>query len=47
VKCAAEAAKPTQASYAQVTFLTMQRRTLADALQVALVRLKRTSKTRA
>ncbi len=40
----AEAAKPAEASYARVTFLTMQRRTLADALQVALVRLKRDMK---
>jgi hypothetical protein len=40
----AEAAKPSEASYARVTFLTMQRRTLADALQVALVRLKRDMK---
>jgi hypothetical protein len=37
----AEAAKPTEASYARVTGLTMQRRTLADALQVGLVRFKR------
>jgi hypothetical protein len=37
----AEAAKPTEASYAQVLALTMQRRTLADALQVGLVRFKR------
>jgi hypothetical protein len=37
----AEAARPTEASYAQVAALAMQRRTLADALQVGLVRLKR------
>jgi hypothetical protein len=37
----AEAARPTEGSYAQVTTLTMQRRTLADALQVGLVRFKR------
>jgi hypothetical protein len=40
----AEAAQPAESSYARVTFLTMQRRTLADALQVALVRLKRDMK---
>ena len=40
----AEAAKPAEASYARVTFLTLQRRTLADALQVALVRFKRDMK---
>ncbi len=37
----AEAAKPTEGSYALVTALNMQRRTLADALQVALIRFKR------
>jgi len=37
----AEAARPTEASYAEVTALTMQRRTLAEALQVGLVRFKR------
>lgn len=37
----AEAAEPTQASNARVISLTMQRRTLADALQVGLVRFKR------
>jgi hypothetical protein len=37
----AEAAKPPESSYAQVTALSMQRRTLADALQVSLVRYKR------
>lgn len=37
----AEAARPTESSYAQVTALTMQRRTLADALQIGLVRFKR------
>jgi len=41
----AEAAKPAEASYARVTFLTLQRRTLADALQVALVRFKRDLKS--
>ena len=40
----AELAKPAEASCARVTFLTMQRWTLADALQVALVRLKRDMK---
>lgn len=42
--CAAaqtEAAKPTDAAHAQVTVLAMQRRALADALQVALTRFKR------
>jgi hypothetical protein len=37
----AEAARPTESSYAQVMALTMQRRTLADTLQVGLVRFKR------
>jgi hypothetical protein len=37
----AEAAKPTETTYAQFTVLAMQRRTLADALQVGLVRFKR------
>jgi hypothetical protein len=37
----AEAARPTESSYALVTALTMQRRTLADALQIGLVRFKR------
>jgi len=37
----AEAAAPTAAAYAQVTALTMQRRTLADTAQLALTRFKR------
>ena len=37
----AEAARPADSSYAQITALTMQRRTLADATQVALARFKR------
>jgi hypothetical protein len=37
----AEAAKPTDAAHALVTVLSMQRRTLADAVQVGLTRLKR------
>ena len=37
----AEAARPVEAANAQVTALTMQRRTLADALQVGLTRFKR------
>lgn len=37
----AEAAKPTEGSYAVVMSLRMQRRTLADTLQMALVRFKR------
>jgi hypothetical protein len=37
----AEAAKPTDAAHALVTVLSMQRRTLADAVQLGLTRLKR------
>lgn len=37
----AEAAKPTDAAYAQVTVLSMQRRALANSVQIALTRLKR------
>lgn len=37
----AEAARPAEASYAQIAALKMQRRSLADAVQVALVRFKR------
>ncbi len=37
----AEAARPAEVSYAQLTAIRMQRRTLADAAQVALVRFKR------
>jgi hypothetical protein len=37
----AEAAKPTDAAHARVTVLAMQRRAAADALQIALTRLKR------
>lgn len=37
----AEAARPTEAAFAQVTVLSMQRRTLADAVQLGLTRLKR------
>jgi hypothetical protein len=37
----AEAIKPTDAAYAQATVLGMQRRALADSLQIGLARLKR------
>jgi hypothetical protein len=37
----AEAAKPTNAAYAEVSVLSMQRRTLANSIQIALTRLKR------
>jgi hypothetical protein len=37
----AQAAAPTETAHAQATGLTMQRRTLADATQVGLTRLKR------
>jgi hypothetical protein len=37
----AEAARPAEVSHAQVTTLAMQRRTLADAVQLALTRFKR------
>jgi uncharacterized protein YfdQ (DUF2303 family) len=36
-----EAIKPTDAAYAQVTVLGMQRRALADSIQIGLTRLKR------
>jgi hypothetical protein len=37
----AEAARPSEVSHAQVTTLAMQRRSLADAVQIALTRFKR------
>ena len=37
----AEAARPAEVSHAKVTTLTMQRRTLADAVQLGLTRFKR------
>jgi hypothetical protein len=37
----AEAARPAEVSHARVTTLAMQRRTLADAVQLALTRFKR------
>ncbi len=37
----AEAIKPTDAAYAQVTVLGMQRRAFADSIQIGLTRLKR------
>ena len=36
-----EAIKPVDSAYAQVTVLSMQRRTLADSIQIGLTRLKR------